>query len=98
MSASVESVDTAWSRRSTLLLCLVPVAILVFLNVYSAWVLIPAFLVVLVLTILGKVPGVVLASFGTALILSFAVPLAVITLGTGEARITDPGGAQIAGE
>lgn len=85
----------AWSAKATAVLCLVPLLLLLFLNVYSAWVLIPAFLVMLVLAILRKVPGVVAAAFGVALVLSFAIPLAMVTLGTDEGRITNPGGAQI---
>lgn len=78
---------------ATATMCVAPFVVLVALGLVSAWVLLPAFLVVLVLAVKRMVPGAAVWAFGIAAIVSVVLPLVFLGLATETTQISDSGGA-----
>ena len=82
-----------YGPAATATMCVAPFVVLVALGVVSAFALLPAFLVVLVLAVKRMVPGAAVWAFGVAALLSVLLPLVFLATATDTTQITDSGGA-----
>lgn len=82
-----------YGPAATATMTVAPFVVLVALGLVSAWVLLPAFVVVLVMAVRRMVPGAAVWAVGIAALLSVVLPLVFLASASDTTQLTDSGGA-----